>query len=99
MSTATVDALRFHQPTQPLVDEAARVAAAVVDRLSAAERITLSFRGLRGLSSSYFNILLGTIGSQCGQPALTSRVCYEFDSKAQRMIFERSLASVLTPAT
>lgn len=58
--------------------------------------IIVSFKGVRGAASSYFNIFLHKVAEWCGVQALadSTRLKFDFDSEPQRLMFHRSLRAV-----
>lgn len=56
--------------------------------------VKVSFAGKRGLPSSYFNIILRHVVERFGYSVLQDRVAFEFDSKAQRLVFDRSMQRI-----
>jgi hypothetical protein len=72
------------------------VAAAITSGLSASEEeVVLSLRGTRGLASSFYNTLLLDLVARFGLETIRERLRFEFDNKAQRWTFDRSMAQVV----
>ena len=94
MYQANIEATMYFDPSEPVVTSAEKLVIAVNDMLRTAEEVSVSFHGLRGVSSSYFNVLLKTIVEIHGIETLDNRVKFAFETQAQEMIFERSLKSV-----
>jgi len=69
------------------------VADAALEALETSEVVIISLGGLKGASSSYFNVFLRRIEEGCGLVEIGDHIQLEFGSKIQEMIFERSLAS------
>jgi hypothetical protein len=89
--SATVIAKQFLHPRGRIVDSAARLADEVTRQLESHETISIDLRGMRGLSSSYFNLLLQRVMSVTTPDAFSQRVTFLFDSAAQEQVYQRCL--------
>jgi len=69
------------------------LADAALKALETSEVVIVSLKGLKGASSSYFNVFLRRIEEGCGLTEIREHIQLEFGSKIQEMVFERSLAS------
>lgn len=94
VSPGLVKAMDYWHPQDSIVDTAARVADAVSNALRGQRRLTVSLKGLRGISSSFANILLQRIVADHGSSALDERVLFETDSHAQAEVLRRSIEAV-----
>jgi len=63
---------------------------AVLKSLDVGNEVTASFRGLKGASSSYFNVFLRRIEEACGVAEINVHIKLDFGSPVQKMIFDRS---------
>lgn len=90
-----VKALDFAQGS--IVESGVALANEIVDKLRAGEQITVSFAGLRGLSSSYFNPILKAVKTSTGLDVIGHRLIFDFVSAAQQAVFHRSLEAVSRP--
>ena len=81
----------FLDPDGSMVVSAQRTADRVLPILQRGQPVTLSFNGMRGVSSSFFNVLLRQLAPVTGIGDLMNRVSFEFDSSVQEMVFRRSL--------
>ena len=64
---------------------------AVLDVLNKEKKkVRVSLLGLKGASSSYFNVFLRRINEGCGVDEIGETIELEFDSNVQRLMFERS---------
>lgn len=63
---------------------------AVLRKLDAGQVVTASFKGLRGASSSYFNVFLRRIEEACGLAEIHQHIVVEFGTSVQKMVFDRS---------
>lgn len=70
------------------------LADAVIKSLESQDSVIVSFDGLKGASSSYFNVFLRRIQEGCGVVELGEHIQLEFGSKIQRMIYDRSLEAL-----
>jgi hypothetical protein len=89
-----VQGITFIDRNGSVVGSAKKLAQAVVSALITHDKITVSLTGLRGVSSSYFNTLLSDIVATHGADAIFNRINFQFDSDAQRSIFQRSFDAV-----
>jgi anti-anti-sigma regulatory factor len=90
-----LNASRYIDPQQELVASAKLLADAANDALARAPSVTIDLRGLRSVSSSYFNMLLSLVASTSGNDAIKSRLHFRFLSSAQEQIFKLSFEAVL----
>lgn len=91
----TIEATDFVTPQRPVVEAAGLLAIAVSGEIRAHGSVTVSLKGLRGVSSAFFNTLFADVARSSGTPALSSALKLETDSNAQREVLERSLKAVL----
>jgi len=96
--TIALKALDFTQPSRSVVDSARALGDEVCRRVASSPTVVVAFDGLRGVSSSYFNVLFQTIRDTAGTETLRSAVEFRYDSDAQRTIAQRSLRAVLASA-
>jgi hypothetical protein len=90
-STGIVEAKQFLDPDGGIVESAARLGDEVARRLRDHEVVTIELRDMRGLSSSYFNVLLQKVLPVTMPRDFARRVILHFDSPAQEEVFKRSL--------
>lgn len=88
-----VNATDHLDPGGSVVRSGIALADAVLEALEQSGAVNVSLRGLKGASSSYFNVFLRRIEEGCGLAEIGSRIRLEFGSKIQEMVFERSLLS------
>jgi len=67
----------------------------VVGLLRSHERVRVSFESLHGISSAYFNTLLLRLVQILGPQAVSSRIEFSTDSRAQRVAWDRSWSAVV----
>lgn len=70
------------------------LAEAVLQTLDRDGKAFVSFAGLRGASSSYFNVFLRRIQEGCGLAEIGDHIVLEFGSPIQEMIYQRSLDAI-----
>jgi hypothetical protein len=87
----TIQARRFVDREGRIVESAAALADEVVRQLAIHDIIAVDLLEMRGLSSSYFNVLLQRISAVTTLPEFSRRVRILFDSPAQEQVFKRSL--------
>ena len=91
-----IRATNFFQPDDPTVLSAERFAAAIVTQLNGGEDgVSLDFSGMRGVASSYFNVLFGDIISAVGAQVFEQRVKLYFETPTQKLVANRSREAVL----
>jgi hypothetical protein len=89
----TIEAHRFLDARQRIVASASLLADEVVRRLAEHDVLLIDLRGMRGVTSSYYNVLLQRVLSVLPMSDLPRRVRFCFDSAAQEQIYGRSLES------
>jgi len=89
----TVSANAFRDPQDRIVASAARLAEEVVRLLAAHDVIEIDLGGMRGVTSSYYNVLLHRVLEVIPAGDFPRRVKLRFDSAAQQLVFNRSLES------
>ncbi len=72
-----------------------RFAEATLEALEQARAVVVSFRGLKGASSSYFNVYLRRIQEGCGLAELGRTIKIEFGSKVQQLVYTRSYEALI----
>ncbi|HEU4394197.1 MAG TPA: hypothetical protein VFS92_01445 [Planctomycetota bacterium] len=89
-----VRALDYWRATDTVVETAERVADAIARLLAGPGRVVVSLCGVRGISSSFANILLQRAISVVGANELERRVVFDTDSESQQRVIRRSLDAV-----
>jgi len=74
-----------------IVESAVRLADEVLRQLAIHDVVTVDLHQMRGLSSSYFNVLLQRVSAVTTLPEFPRRVQLLFDTPAQELVFKRSL--------
>jgi hypothetical protein len=97
---AVIEATQFLHPRGLIVDSASLLAKEAISRLRSEPEIEISLVGINGTSSSYFNTILRTLLQAEGLDlaAVSRRVKFRFESKAQEHVFLRSWQSVSAEA-
>lgn len=89
-----VNAHNFMMESGSVVESASALAQQVVRVLEQGRTVRISLAGVKGLPSSYFNVLLEHIVQLTGFDAIGERVQFEFDSRPQQVVFARSLEAI-----
>jgi STAS-like domain of unknown function (DUF4325) len=92
-----LEAKEFLDPQGLIVESASLLSKAVISHLAQGQDVTISLSQVRGISSSYFNIILGDVVAGFGADVIGRRVIFQFDSEPQRQVFQRSLDSLTKP--
>lgn len=90
-------ARRFLSPSQSVVVAAEELAREVIAQLDAGGDVAVDFRGVRGVSSAYFNAFFQEVSRVRGVQVILALVC-QTDSEAQRQIIEKSRRAVAEAA-
>lgn len=80
--------------SQSVVDSASQVADEVSRRLNNGQNVVLSVRGVRGVSSTFFNVILNAVAQVLGTGFASDRFSVETDTETQEMIYRRSLEAL-----
>ena len=94
MVRTTINTLDHLDPSRPVTETAEVVAGAVLRGLDSGGSVTVSVRGVCGVPSSFFNVILKAVQQHVGGRVDPARLGFEFDSKLQEMIYQRSLDAV-----
>jgi hypothetical protein len=92
-----IHAAETFDPTLPVQEVGLKTGNRVVSALEATGSdgvVTVSFRGVRGAGSSYFNVLLHRIVDWTGLDQFERRVNFEFDLPSQKFVFDQSLRAI-----
>ena len=85
-----IRAADFIHPDGLIVASGEMLARKVIEVLRTGEKVLIQLRGLPGISSSYFNVLLLMVQAEVGPDAL-DRLQWDLVWPIQRQIYERSL--------
>lgn len=88
-------AKQFLLPRDTTVESAARLATRVLQDLGTSGVVIVDFTELRGISSSYFNVLFRTVGEHVGINRMVNDLELRYESEAQRVIGDRSRDAVI----
>lgn len=94
MSAVLIDAIKFADARHSTVQWAESVAHAAVAAVSSGQYAVISFVGVRGVSSSFFNVILLALRDRCGLERSRSLVRFDTDTTALKSILDRSLKAV-----
>ena len=92
MFMVRLEASNFVQDS--IVESGVALGNVIVEKLQSGETITVSFAGMRGLSSSYFNPMLQAVKLNAGLGVIGQRLLFDLPSAAQQSVFNRSLDAV-----
>ncbi len=91
----TIMAKQLLLPRDTTVESAARLAERVLQVLAASGTVIIDFTGIRGVSSSYFNVIFRTVGEDVGVDRMSRAVDLRYGSDAQKTIGDRSWDAVI----
>jgi hypothetical protein len=90
-----VVAMDHWSPQDSVVENAERLADAIAAALASPGQVTVSLKGLRGITSSFANVILARTAQEVGGVAARARVVFETDTELQREVLARSLEAVI----
>ena len=97
-SFISIDAASYAQDDRPVLECAERVAVETHRILATGANVVVSVRGLRGVSSSFFNVILAKVAASLPAQSIATRFSVDTDTETQRFIFERSLQAFVSRA-
>ena len=89
-----IAASAYWRDTDPIVDSATRLAEAVVSSLRSGGSVIVSLRGVRGITSSFANVILQRVVEEFGPEAVKDRLRFQTDSETQERVLARSLQAL-----
>ena len=92
-STTIIAASDHLDPNGSVVRSGVALAEAVLSALEQSGTVKISLKGVKGASSSYFNVFLRRIEEGCGLAEIGRHILLEFGSNIQEMVFQRSFDS------
>lgn len=96
MDPVKINARDYIDQTRPVVDSAGDVARESARHLRAGSRVVVSVRGVRGVSSSFFNVILSAVADVLRNDFSDRRFDVETETATQQMIYQRSLAAFMS---
>lgn len=93
-TSTTIQATKYMKPGAAPVDCAAVLGADAARAVAAGSPTVISFAGIRGVSSSFFNAILVVLRDQVGIDAAKRLVSFQTDSNAQKFVLDRSINAV-----
>jgi hypothetical protein len=94
MNTVTIHSKDFVVLDRPVVD-CARVIGQEASRfLRSGAKVVVSVRGIRGVSSSFFNVILAAVADATAGVIDADRFVVETETETQRIVYERSLTAL-----
>jgi hypothetical protein len=97
MPSITLNSVDFIKPDRPVVESAELIAAEASRLLSSGASVILSVRGVRGVSSSFFNVILSAVAESLGNDFSESRFEVDTETATQRMVLQRSWDAFFPP--
>lgn len=97
MSDPVIRAVEHSGSSRTLVDTAEDVAALVLAQMETGRMAFVSLEGLRGVASSFFNVILDGVVARWGLAGL-DRLEFRCETPTQASVLERSLKSVRSGA-
>lgn len=94
----TMHAAHHLAPDGSVVESARLLATAVAAQARNGSRVKIEFQGLRGATTSYFNMLLRDLRESLGPSIVEERLEFAFASPLQSELFERSRRAVSSDA-
>jgi hypothetical protein len=94
LSPSRIETLTFINPAVPIVDTAQAVGEMVAKELRRGSSVVVSLRGVRGASSSFFNVLLRLAQDASDGTLDHARLAFDFENQVQRLVYEKSLAAL-----
>ncbi|MFH1108855.1 MAG: hypothetical protein V1790_06635 [Planctomycetota bacterium] len=101
MDLASSDSRIVHVYAREHVDSAGSVvrsgmalAEAVLDALESGAFVEVDMAGIKGASSSYFNVFLRRVDEGCGLAVFDDRIKLRFGSNVQQIVYSRSFESL-----
>lgn len=97
MDRIQINAVDHFDPESDVTDSGTQLAHRVKETLAQSSDaiVLVSFKGIRGAASSFFNIFLHRVAGWSGPEVLTTRLSFDFGSLPQKLVFERSFQAVL----
>lgn len=89
-------AKQYLHPHDTTVGSAERLAGRVLQVLGSSGSIVVDFSGIRGISSSYFNVLFRVVGESVGIGRMSQDLVLHYESDTQREIGTRSWDAVIS---
>lgn len=97
MNTAKINSKDYIDDTKSVVECAGLIASEASRLLMSGANVVVSVRGVRGVSSSFFNVILSAVAEVLRHDFGNGRFQVETETDTQRMVFQRSLAAFFPP--
>lgn len=91
MDAVKINAKDFVDPTRPVIECASRVANDAARLLRSGATVIVSVVGVRGVSSSFFNVILSAVAEALSNDFSDGRFSVETETPTQTLVFKRSL--------
>lgn len=89
-----VQAREHVDPEGSVVRSGMALAEAVLKAIESGAHVEVDFEGIKGATSSYFNVFLRRIDEGCGLAVFEGRIKLRFASNVQEMVYSRSFESM-----
>ncbi len=93
MDAVKINARDFVDESRPVVDSAMAVAQEAARQLRGGACVVVSVRGVRGVSSSFFNVILSVVAEVLRNDFSDNRFDVETETPTQRMVYARSFSA------
>lgn len=94
MNPERVEAQPYADPTRTAEQNATALAAVVLKALRKGQAVEVSLKGVRGTSSTFFNVLLAQIVEGVGLATLREHVTFVCETTTQSLALARSMEVV-----
>ena len=91
MDAVKINAKDFIDESKPVIDAANAIGAKAAAQLRAGGSVIVSVLGVRGVSSSFFNVILSAVAPILHNDFSDERFVVETETKTQSMILKRSI--------
>ena len=93
MDAVTIRVKDFVEESRSVVDCAAAVGLEAARQLRSGAAVIVSVRGVRGVSSSFFNVVLSTVAPALQNDFSEGRFSVDAETDTQALVYQRSLAA------
>ena len=97
MDAAKINSKDFIDDRRPVVESAGLIATEASRLLRGGASVVVSVCGVRGVSSSFFNVILSVVSEELHGDFSAGRFNVETDTATQRMVYQHSLNAFSTP--
>ena len=94
MNVIQIRAGDYVDPKHAVIDSAALIVATAIQHLRRGDNVRLTGQGVRGVSSSFFNVVLRGVVAEVGRAELLNRFDVQTETETQSLIYKRSLEAI-----